>query len=77
MAARLQATATPWLCEKGVLREQLAKEAWLCRTARALEGMQVLRRALREGALQEALAFEPNERRTGRSRTARAARRQR
>ena len=62
VATRLQAAAAPWLCEKGILRQQLAKEAWLCRTAHVLEGMQLLRRALREGALQEDLPFEPDER---------------
>ena len=45
VAARLQAAAAPLLCEKGILQQQLAKEAWLCRTARVLEGMQLLRRA--------------------------------
>ena len=54
LAARLQARAAPWLCEKGVLRGQLAREVSLCRTARKLDGMETLLGALREEIAREA-----------------------
>ena len=62
VAARLQARAGRWLWEKGIIKEQLAREVCLCRTARKLDGMQRLIRVLREGILQEELDFEPDPR---------------
>ena len=45
-----------------IIKEQLAGEGCLCRTARKLDGMQRLIRVLREGILQEELDFEPDPR---------------
>ena len=62
LAERLQTRGAPWLCEKGVARKQLARELRLFRTARRVEGLERLVGALREGVLDENLAFEPDER---------------
>ena len=40
VADRLQTRGAPWLCDRGVIREQLAREVWLFRTARRVEGLQ-------------------------------------
>ena len=62
VADRLQTRGAPWLCDRGVIREQLASDVWLFRTARRVEGLQRLVGALREAVLDEDLAFEPGAR---------------
>ena len=62
VAAQLAAASAPWLWEKGVIRRQLARELSLCRTARVVEGMSGLVRALREETTRQQLAFEPDAR---------------
>ena len=62
VADRLQTRGAPRLRDRGVIREQLARDVWLFRTARRVEGLQRLVGALREAVLNEDLAFEPDAR---------------
>ena len=62
LADKLQARGAPWLWEKGVAREQLARDLCLFRTARRVEGLERLLDVLREEVLEERLAFEPDQR---------------
>ena len=59
-AKRLHERAAPWLCEKGGITRQLAREVSLCRTAQRVHGMKGLAQALQKRALAEHLVFEPD-----------------